>query len=115
MAMTYQEAEAFALTLPGVTLESSYGQPVPKARGCVLIGRSREPGSYAVRATLDEIELLKETDPDCFWQSPHYQGWPMILVRPERADPGRIRRLIERAWWDRASRAQRVERGGERP
>ncbi len=110
MAMTWDEAVAFALTLPGAELLSSYGQPAVKVRGKGFLGLSREPGSFGVRATLDEVEILKESDPACFWQSPHYEGWPAVLVREEAADPERIEALIERAWASRASKAQRAER-----
>ena len=115
MAMSYEQAEAFALTLPGVTLDSSYGQLAPKVRGKPVISRSRELDSFVLRATLEEVEMLKESDPDCFWQTAHYEGWPCVLVRHDTADPDRLQALIERAWWDRASKKQRAERGGERP
>ena len=114
MAMTWDEAVAFALTLPGTELASSYGMAAVKVRGKYVIGSGRERGSFGVRATLDEVEMLKETDPDCFWQSPHYEGWPAILVREAAADPERIEALIERAWAARASKAQRAERERER-
>jgi hypothetical protein len=56
-----------------------------------------------------------ETDPETFWETPHYRGWPAVLVRFGSADRERIERVIERAWWDRASKIQRTARGGERP
>ena len=36
--------------------------------------------------------MLKETDPDTFWQTPHYEGWPGVLVRYGSADPERVAR-----------------------
>ncbi len=111
MAMTWEEATAFALTLPGAELASSYGRPAVKVRGKSFMGVGREAGSFGVRATLDEVELLKESDPACFWQSAHYEGWPTVLVREAAADPERIEALIERAWASRASKALRTRRG----
>ncbi len=110
MAMTWDEAVAFALTLPGAELSTSYGMAGVKVRGKGILGVGREPGSFGVRATLEEVEMLKETDPATFWQSPHYEGWPTVLVREDAADPERIEALIERAWWARASKAQRAAR-----
>ena len=110
MAVGWDEAVAFALTLPGVVLSPHYGTPSPKVRGKAFVYRSPEPGSFALAASLDEIETLKETDPATFWQSPHYQGWPAVLVREAQADPERIEALIERGWAARASKAQRAER-----
>ena len=111
MSYDWAEACAFALTLPGVEMSPHYGTPSPKVRGKAFVYRSHEPGSFAISAPLDEIEMLKETDPAVFWQSPHYEGWAAVLVREVAvADRERIEALIERAWWARASRAQRAER-----
>ena len=108
MAMRFEEAVAFALTLPGAELLTSYGKPAVKVRGKGFLHTGREPGSFGVSVTLDEVEMLKETDPDCFWQSKHYEGWGAILVREAAADPERVQALIQRAWWARASKAQRA-------
>jgi len=43
------------------------------------------------------VELLKETEPETYWQSPHYEGWPAILVRYDSADPERVRDVIRQA------------------
>ena len=111
MAYTWEEAKTFALTLPGVELSPHYGTPSPKVRGKAFAYRSHEPGSFGIAVPLDEIEMLKETDPGTFWQSPHYEGWPAVLVREAAADDRvRIEALIERAWAARASKAQRAER-----
>ena len=48
--------------------------------------------------------MLIETDPDTFWQTPHYADWPGVLVRYGTADAERIATVIARAWWDRAPR-----------
>ena len=111
MAFSWEEANAFALTLPGVALSPYYGIPSPKVRGKAFVYRSHEPGSFGIAVPLDEIGMLKETDPATFWQSPHYEGWPAVLVREAAAeDRERIVALIERAWSARASQAQRAER-----
>ena len=46
---------------------------------------------------LRTIELLKETDPDTFWQSPHYVGWEGVLIRYDSKDTERVRETIERS------------------
>jgi hypothetical protein len=46
---------------------------------------------------LDTIELLKETDPQTFWQTPHYAGWEGVLVRYGSEDAERVREIIERS------------------
>ena len=116
MAFGWKDAAQFALTLPGVSMgPGAKGSVSPQVRGRQIVSQGRQPETYVLRATREEIEVLLETDPACFWQTPQYEGWPCILVRGAAADPERMRILIARAWWDRASGKQRAARGGERP
>ena len=110
----WDEAVAFALALPGTALSTSYRQPALKVDGKAFLSTGHEPGSFHVRAPHDEKAVLMATDPDTFWQTPHYANWPGLLVRHRSADPDRVRLVIRRAWWDAASPATRAGRG-ERP
>jgi hypothetical protein len=98
--MTWDEAVAFALSLPGTELSTSYGKPAVKAasNGRAFLYRGHEPEtSFAVAIDLDTIEILKETDPATFWQSPHYEGWPAVLIRYDGSDEERVCDLIRRS------------------
>jgi hypothetical protein len=98
--MTFDEAVAFALTLPGTELSTSHGKPAVKiaSNGRAFLFPSHEPDtSFGVAVDLDTIELLKETDPETFWQSPHYVGWEGVLIRYDSPDEERLREVIERA------------------
>jgi hypothetical protein len=110
----WDAVKAFALTLPDTSLESFYGTPCPKVNGKAFVSPGREPDSFHVMSPHDEKAILLETDPDTFWQTPHYQNWPGLLVRYGSADPERVRAVITRAWWDRAKKAQRLA-FGDRP
>ena len=111
---SWDDVVAFALTMPGTELLPFYNHQAVKVRGKAFVSPGREADSFHVMAPHEEKAILLETDPDTFWQTPHYEGWPGLLVRYGSADPERVARVIERAWWDRASKAQRVVRG-ERP
>jgi hypothetical protein len=98
--MTFDEAVAFALTLPGTERGTSYGQPAVKVatNGRAFLFMSREADtSFGVAMDLDTIELLKETDPDTYWQSPHYLGWESVLIRYDNSDDERVRDVIARS------------------
>ncbi len=110
----WEEAAAFALALPGTALSTSYGRPAVKVQGKAFLYPGREKGSFAVASPLGEKEMLIETDPETFWESDHYRGWPAVLVRYGSVDPERVRNVISRAWWDKAPRALR-NHFGERP
>lgn len=108
---TWAEAAAFALSLPETEMSTSYGKPAVKLNGKAFIYPGREAGSFAIASPLDEKEMLMATDPDTFWETPHYNGWPAVLVRFGSPDRERIELVIRRAWWDRASKAQRAAVG----
>ncbi len=98
--MTFDEAVAFALRLPGTELSTSYGKPAVKvaSNGRAFLFRGHEPEtSFAVAIDMDTVEILKATDPGTFWQTPHYEGWPGVLIRYDSKDEERVREVIERS------------------
>lgn len=111
---SWDEARDFALTLGDTELATSYGAPAVKVNGKAFLYPGREAGSFAVASPLPEKELLMETDPDTFWETPHYRGWPAVLVRFGGVDRERIENVIVRAWWDRLKKPQRTA-FGQRP
>ena len=98
--MTFDEAVAYALTLPDTERGTSYGKPAVKVasngRAFVYPGHETDT-SFAVAMDLDSIEILKETDPASFWQSPHYIGWEGVLIRYDSPDDDRVREVIGRS------------------
>lgn len=108
---SWDEVAAFGLSLPDTELSTSYGRPAVKVRGKAFLYPGREQGSFCIAAPLDEKELLMETEPETFWESAHYAGWPAVLVRYGSASRERIENVVVRAWWDRASKAQRAAFG----
>jgi hypothetical protein len=97
---SWDEAVAFALALPDTMLSTSYGKPAVKvasnARAFLYTGHEDET-SFGIAIDLDTVEMLMETDPETFWQTPHYQGWPAVLIRFGSADPERVRAMILRS------------------
>lgn len=100
--MTWDDIVAIGLALPGVEVGTSYGTPALKVRGQMLATMGKPPMHFVLSATLDEVDVLMLTEPDVFFQTPHYVGWPAVLVRYQSADPERVAILIERAWERRA-------------
>lgn len=110
---SWDEAVAFALSLPGTELSTSYGKPAIKVNGraFLYVGREEET-SFGVAIDLDTVEMLKETDQETFWQSPHYEGWPAILIRYDSQDPDRVREIVERSHaWSAAKPKPRPRKG----
>eukprot|EP01137_Pigoraptor_chileana_P022713 Opistho-2@87922 len=110
----WDEACAYALSLPDVEMASWWGTPCPKVNGKGFMSPGREPGSFALSVTRPEKEILFETDPETFWQTDHFRNYPMLLVRYGEEARERAQLYIQRAWWDRAKPAQRKV-FGDRP
>jgi hypothetical protein len=98
--VTFDEAIAYALTLPDTELSTSWGKPAVKvaSNGRAFLFPSHEPDtSFGVAIDLDTIEILKATEPETYWQTPHYEGWPGVLVRYDGKDEDRVRDVIGRS------------------
>jgi len=98
--MTWDEAVAFALSLPGTELSTSYGKPAVKVasngRAFLFTGHEADT-SFGVAMDLDTIEILKATEPETYWQTAHYEGWEGVLVRYQAKDEERLREVIARS------------------
>ena len=112
----WDEAAAYALSLPDTVLSTSYGKPAVKVASngrAFLFAGHEDQASFGIGMDLDTVEMLKETDPETFWQTDHYANYPMLLVRYGTDSRERIELYIQRAWWDRLKRPQRVAAGME--
>jgi hypothetical protein len=99
--------------LPGVELSNSWGRPALKVNGKTFAGHSREPRALFISCPLEMKELLIEADPDVFFETDHYRGWPAILVRVDAADDETLRARLEAAWENKApKKVVRVWRQG---
>ncbi|MFW2831129.1 hypothetical protein [Sphingomonas sp. ID0503] len=97
MSLTWKTIETFAAALPGAERATYYGGPAVKANAHAIVTPGREDGSFCLHIDRETVDLLKETDPATFWQSPHYEGWPAVLVRYDSPDPERVFATVERA------------------
>jgi hypothetical protein len=98
--MTWDDAVAYALTLPDTLMSTSYGKPAVKIASnerAFLFPSHEADTSFGVAIDLDSIEILKETDPATFWQTPHYVGWEGVLIRYDSDDEERVRNVIARS------------------
>ena len=98
--MAWDDAVAYALSLPDTILSTSFGKPAVKVASngrAFLYTGHEDTTSFGIAIDLDSVEMLKETDPDTFWQTPHYEGYPAVLIRYGSADPDRVKAMIERS------------------
>lgn len=98
--LTIDEAGAIASALPGVAEGTSYGTRGWKVGKTFLMRQKEKMDDVLVigTGTLDDRDLLIERDPDVFFITDHYRGYPTVLVRLAKIDRRGLSALIERAW-----------------
>jgi len=106
------DVRRLALALPGVEEIASDGFDFRVGNhGFVWSYPERIPGrrrvirtDIAVLYVGDEAEkqALVLGEPDLFFTTPAYDGSPLVMVRLERVDPGRLDELVTDAWRMRA-------------
>jgi hypothetical protein len=93
-----------ASALPGAEESTTYGQPAFKVGGKLFAWLSPDraaEGALAVHVDPGEKELLLGSEA-AYFQTPHYDGHPILLVHLERADPRELEERIEESWLLRA-------------
>jgi hypothetical protein len=86
------------LTLPGVEEGPCYGTPGFRIKGRFL-ARLRDDGEVlVVKCGDDERDFRMQADPETFFVTDHYRGYPTVLVRLRRVSLSDLRELLEHAW-----------------
>jgi hypothetical protein len=93
----FARVRAAASGLPEVEESTWYGTPSLKVRGKGF-ARLKDADTLVVLCALDEKEMLMEADPEVFFETDHYKGWPAMLVRLERISTSQLRHRLEQAW-----------------
>jgi hypothetical protein len=112
--MTFDDIRKIALVWPEVEDGTSYGTPALKVRKKMLV-RLREDGDSLVMpgVSLDEREMLLESQPKIFYFTDHYRDYPMVLIRLSKAKRATIEPFLRRRWRGLASKKAVREFDGE--
>lgn len=68
-----------------------------KLFACTATHKSAEPDTLMVRMDLEERELALATEPEMYYLTDHYRGYPAILVRLSQINRTALRRLLKDA------------------
>jgi hypothetical protein len=80
--------------------ESLQGRPAWRIRGKLFAwkARERDGGELAVRVDRDEKQLILDSNPEVYFVTPHYHGYPGVLIRLELLELDELRERLEDAW-----------------
>jgi hypothetical protein len=96
--VTFEAVREIALGLPGVEEGTSYGTPAFRVRGRFLARLHEDVETLVVKCDYPERDLRMEINPDAFFVTDHYRGYPMLLVRLAAVEEDDLRDLLELAW-----------------
>jgi len=107
--VTVEGARQLLLSFPGVEEGPCYGTPGFRVRGKFL-ARLRDNDTVLVVKCGDiERDLRMQADPETFFTTDHYRGWPTVLVRLSSVTRDDLRDVLEVAWLLSAPKRLRAE------
>ena len=96
---TWDDVRRLALALPEAEESTTYKKPAFKVAGKNFAWESPHVrGALALNCDAGELPLMIEARPEMFFTTPHYDGYPIVLVRLKTADPDELAERIEESW-----------------
>jgi hypothetical protein len=95
--ISWKDVIALARDLPETEESTSYGRPSLKVRGKSFVTIRERPDALVVRCDGEEKPFLLEARPDVVFTTPHYDGYPYLLVRLD-APLDEVRELVLDSW-----------------
>ena len=96
---TRAQLRKIALSFPAASEGTSYGKPSFLVAGKFFTRLRDEDGSLVlIVGSIDERDMLLESDPKLFHITNHYRNYPAVLARMSLLDPVRLRAMLERRW-----------------
>jgi hypothetical protein len=101
----WHDVIAIGERFPGVEVTTSYGRPALRVAGKFMCSIRESPDALVFRVldVPDQLALVRG-QPDVFFTTPHYDGWPYVLVKMETVTDEQLAELVEDAWRIRASK-----------
>lgn len=101
---TEEDVRRIALSLPETSEKPWFGTPGfrVKDKGFLRIRSEAEGGLVVFVSDLGEKEALLASDPDKFFTTPHYDGYPAVLVNLPAISVEELEELITESWRLRA-------------
>jgi hypothetical protein len=95
----WKTVRKLALSLPEVEASSSGRVAFSvRGKGFAWEARERDGGGLAVRVEREEKELILGSNPEIYFTSPHYTGFPAVQIKVEAIGRDELRERLEDAW-----------------
>jgi hypothetical protein len=97
------------LSFPGVEEGPCYGTAGFRVRGKFLARLRDNDATLVVKCGDIERDLRMQADPETFFTTDHYRGWPTVLIRLNSVTKDDLRDVVEVAWLMSAPKRLRAE------
>jgi hypothetical protein len=102
---TAEDVRELALGLPQTKEKPSYGTPGFRVKDKLFARIHDLPDTLVVWVPdMAEKEALLSSAPDTFFETPHYDGYPMVLVRLGAIEVEELAEVLTDSWRARAPR-----------
>ncbi len=97
--LTKARLKKIALSFPGASEGTSYGKPAFLVNGKFFARlRDEDEALVLIVGSIDERDMLLESDPALFFITEHYKNYPSVLARLSRLDEATLQGMLERRW-----------------
>ena len=96
--MTLENVRKLLLAFPGVEEGSSYGTPGFRVKGKFLARMKEDGETLVVKCGDAERDFRMQADPETFFITDHYKGYPTVLIRLRRVSLSDLSEVLEEAW-----------------
>ncbi|MBA2372244.1 MAG: MmcQ/YjbR family DNA-binding protein [Chloroflexi bacterium] len=103
--MKWAQVVKLALGLPEVAESTWFGTPSLKVLGKGFVRLKDEDTIVLLVDSVDEQELLMRLEPEVYFITDHYRGWPAVLARLSALRTPGARARLEAAWRVKAPRS----------
>lgn len=101
--MRWDQIAAFGLKLPAVEESTSYGRPALKVAGKGFVFWNNPEDVVFQLTSVDEQQFLIEVQPEVYYITPHYVGWPSVRARLKKPTAAEAKHRVEQAWLVKAT------------
>jgi hypothetical protein len=103
-----------ALALPEAEEGTWFRTPAWKVRKKSFARMKEDGETLVVLVELGEKEMLMEAEPHIFFETPHYHGYPAVLVRLAAIEADELAEVLEDSWRRKAPKRLIAERDAAR-
>jgi len=95
---TYETVCELGRDLPGVEESTSYGTPALKVKKKLLVRLKEDGTTLVLRVSFDERDILMQSEPETFFITDHYLGYPAVLAKLPRLGRKQLRDVLAMSW-----------------